>query len=205
MSELNNGFVSSQPESRTLIEEALEYAWDQVLAYQENPYPDLKNPELTPDEFVVLLAAERGVADWQPSDSKAQQRKTTANAFAIHSKAGTRYGLKGALEALGFSSSVVRGQQPYSISVEGRLDEQPLTAEISQRINSRVMAYKSERDTSNITLSRLQSGKKYRGLLLQSARIVRVIAAEPVPPIYVMDNPRSIALYSVKSVRIKHG
>ncbi|EKO3497129.1 phage tail protein [Vibrio fluvialis] len=205
MSEQNNGFVSAQPESRTLIEEALEYAWDQVLAHQENPYPDLKNPELTPDEFVVLLAAERGVADWQPGDSETQQRKTTANAFAIHSKAGTRYGLKGALEALGFTSSVVRGEQPYSISVEGRLDEQPLTAEISQRINSRVMTYKSERDTSNITLSRLQSGKKYRGLLLQSARIVRVIAAEPVPPLYVMDNPRSIALYSVKSVRIKHG
>ncbi|EKO3554156.1 phage tail protein I [Vibrio fluvialis] len=205
MSELNNDFVSAQPESRTIIEEALEYAWDQVLAQQANPYPDLKNPELTPDEFVVLLAAERGVADWQPSDSKAQQRKTTANAFAIHSKAGTRYGLKRALEALGFTSSVVRGEQPYSISVEGRLDEQPLTAEISQRINSRVMTYKSERDTSNITLSRLQSGKKYRGLLLQSARIVRVIAAEPVPPLYVMDNTRAVALYSVKSVRIKHG
>ncbi|ELV8648188.1 phage tail protein [Vibrio fluvialis] len=205
MSELNKDFVSAQPESRTVIEEALEYAWDQVLAQQENPYPDLKNPELTPDEFVVLLAAERGVADWQPSDSESQQRKTTANAFSIHSKAGTRYGLKGALEALGFTSSVVRGEQPYSINVEGRLDEQPLTAEISQRINSRVTTYKSERDSSTITLSRLHSAKKYRGLLLQSSRIVRVIAAEPVPPLYVMDNTRSIALYSVKSVRIKHG
>ncbi|PNH99604.1 phage tail protein [Vibrio diazotrophicus] len=205
MSEPNSGYASAQPESRTLIEEALEYAWDKILAQQENPYPDLKNPELTPDEFVVLLAAERGVADWQPSDSKAQQRKTTANAFSIHSKAGTRYGLKGALEALGFTSSVTRGELPYSISVDGRLGDQPLTADTSKRINSRVTTYKSERDTAVITLSRLHQANKYRGLFLQSTRTIRVVAAEPVPPIYAMDNIKAVAFYSVKSVRIKHG
>lgn len=205
MSELNNDFVSAQPESRTIIEEALEYAWDQVLAQQVNPYPELKNPELTPDEFVVLLAAERGVADWQPNDSKVQQRQTTVDAFSIHSKAGTRYGLKGALEALGFTSSVTRGELPYSITVEGRLGDQPLTAETSKRINARVTTYKSERDTAKTTLSRLHSAKKYRGLFLQSTRMIRVIAAEPVPPLFAMDNNRAVALYSVKSVRIKHG
>lgn len=205
MSEQNNGFVSVQPESRTIIEEALEFAWDRVLAQQVNPYPDLKNPELTPDDFVVLLAAERGVADWQPSDSKSQQRETTMNAFPIHSKAGTRYGLKSALKALGFSSSVAKGELPYSIEVEGRLDEEPLTAETSIRINSRISTYKSERDTAKTTLSRLHTGKCYRTLLLNCARIVRVIAAEPVPPTYAMDKKRTIASYSVKSVRIKHG
>ncbi|MGL4223829.1 MAG: phage tail protein [Vibrio sp.] len=205
MSDLSNEFVSAQPESRTLIEESLEYAWDKIIATQASPYPDLKNPALTPDEFVVLLAAERGVADWQPSDSPAQRRKTTINAFQIHSKAGTRQGLKSALEALGFASSVERGELPYSIKVEGLLDEAPLTAEISQRINSRVVTYKSERDSATITLSRLHPSAKRRALLLQRSSIVRVIAAEPAPPTYAMDHTRAVALYSVKSVRIKHG
>ncbi|HDZ9327794.1 TPA: phage tail protein [Vibrio cholerae] len=200
-----NEFVSVQPDNRTLIEESLEYAWARILALAPNPYPNLKNPQLTADEFVVLLAGERGVADWQPTDTIEQQRKTTDKAFPIHSKAGTRTGLKTALDALGFASAVTRGDAAYSIDVEGRLLDQPLTAEMSQRINARITAYKSERDSVTTTLSRLHSANKYRALVLHSARIVRVKAAEPIPPIYAMPKTRAIAIHSVKSVRIKHG
>ncbi|WP_249371363.1 phage tail protein [Vibrio sp. 2-2(8)] len=176
-----NEFVSVQPDNRTLIEESLEYAWARILALAPNPYPNLKNPQLTADEFVVLLAGERGVADWQPTDTIVQQRKTTDKAFPIHSKAGTRAGLKTALDALGFASAVTRGDAAYSIDVEGRLLDQPLTAEMSQRINARITAYKSERDSVTTTISRLHSANKYRALVLHSARIVRVKAAGPIP------------------------
>nr|MBF4449077.1 phage tail protein [Vibrio anguillarum] len=55
------------------------------------------------------------------------------------------------------------------------------------------------------TLSRLHSANKYRALVLHSARIVRVKAAEPIPPIYALPKTRAIVIHSVKSVRIKHG
>lgn len=200
-----NEFISVQPDNRTLIEESLEYAWDRILKQSTNPYPDLKNPMLTPDEFVVLLASERGVADWQPDDTLVQQRRTTDKAFKIHSKAGSRAGLKTALDALGFSSVVTRGEALYSIDVEGRLLDQPLTAEMSQRLHARISAYKSERDSVTTTLSRLHNAHQYRALLLHHARIVHVRAAEPIPPLYAMPKTRAIAIYSVKSVRIKHG
>ena len=204
MSEPNN-FISVQPDNRTFIEESLEYAWDRILKKQTNPYPDLKNPQLTPDDFVVLLASERGVADWQPKDSLEQQRNTTDKAFDIHSKAGSRTGLKAALDALGFSSAVSRGELKYSIEVEARLQDEPLTAELAQRVNKRIETYKSERDSVRTTLVRAHSAVKYRAMLLNGTHIVRVKAAEPIPPIFVIPKTRVVTIHSVKSVRIQHG
>ncbi|PMJ90295.1 phage tail protein [Vibrio sp. 10N.261.55.A7] len=149
-----NDFISVQPDNRTLVEESLEYAWQQLLKQTANPYPDLKNPLLTPDEFVVLLAGERGVADWQPNDTLDQQRQTTDKAFEIHSKAGTRLGLNRALSTLGFLSEVARGSLPYSLDIEAEVEKGALTGDLQKRLSQRVTTYKSERDSISLDLVR---------------------------------------------------
>ena len=63
MSDPNDAFISVQPNSASLIEEALEYAWTELIQSKSSPYPNLKQPLLTDKTFVALLAGERGVQD----------------------------------------------------------------------------------------------------------------------------------------------
>ena len=179
MSELIE-FISVQPDNRTLIEESLEYAWDRILKQSTSPYPDLKNPMLTPDEFVVLLASERGVADWQPADTIEQQRKTTDKAFPIHSKAGTRTGLKSALFALGFDAEIKKAELPYSIQITS-WSGHGIGNDVLGRVYSRTVQYKSERDSFSIRV-----GVKSQGVIFFGGAVVsapKVIIGPWVPPI----------------------
>lgn len=154
MLEPNYEFISVQPENRTRLEEALEYAWHKLIERAGSPYPDLRSPLTTQDDFVSLLAGERGVQDWQPSDTPIQRRETTARAFEIHSKAGSREGLKMAIEALGFSADIERSPLPYSLFFSAELEAESLSKEIQSRLHSRANAYKSERDTIDLRLVR---------------------------------------------------
>ncbi|MFH0267229.1 phage tail protein [Vibrio rumoiensis] len=209
MSKLNNRsyiekpFVSAQPENRTVIEEALEFAWHDMLTKVEQPYPDLKQPLYTPKEFISLLAGERGVLDWQPSDNEQQRRETADQAFDIHRKAGTRYGLRNALLPLGIDSTVNKGELPYSLVVDGKLSEQPLTAETSQRMNARLSSYKSERDSIDLTLSRSNNGAEVKAAIVQTARFIHVFAGVPVPPVSYGSNPRFGFVQSEKVIKIQ--
>lgn len=208
MSKLNNRsyiekpFISAQPENRTVIEEALEFAWHDMLTKVEQPYPDLKQPLYTQDEFVSLLAGERGVLDWQPSDDDQQRRETADKAFDIHRKAGTRYGLRNALLPLGIDSVVTKGEQPYSVVVDGKLSDRPLTAETSQRMNARLTSYKSERDSISLTLSRSNNGAETKAAIVQTARFIHVFAGVPVPPVSYGSNPKFGFVQSEKVIRV---
>ncbi|MEZ8095780.1 phage tail protein [Photobacterium swingsii] len=152
MSEPNNPFVSVQPENRTIIEEGLEYGWHKIISQQPNPYPNLKQPSYTPDEFVSLLAAERGVLDWQPSDTLEQRRKTAEQAFDIHRKAGTRSGITLALNALGFDAEVTRSTAPYSIDILCWRRNSTIDKFVVDRMISRIDHTKSERDSYELSL-----------------------------------------------------
>ncbi|WP_306331027.1 phage tail protein [Vibrio injensis] len=154
-----NEFISVQPDNRTLIEESLEYAWDRILKQSTSPYPDLKNPMLTPDEFVVLLASERGVADWQPIDTELHQRRTVDKAFEIHSKAGTRAGLVSAVRAVGYDADIQAGHKlkdpiPYHVEILAWREPSDVVDEKKiARLVSRINAYKSERDTIEVAMT----------------------------------------------------
>lgn len=195
-------FVSSQPENRTAIEEGLEFAWHHLLMQVEQPYPNLKQPLYTPAEFVSLLAGERGVLDWQPSDNEIQRRKTADRAFEIHRKAGTRAGLLGALSSLNIEANATKGSLPYSVIVDGRLSDLPLTADTSRRLNARVSHYKSERDTVSISLSRLNNGSQSRGCLIKTTRFVHVYAGIPKPPVSYGVSPRFGFIQSEKVIKV---
>lgn len=211
MSKLNNRsyiekpFISAQPENRTVIEESLEFAWHDMLTKIEQPYPDLKQPLYTQDEFVSLLAGERGVLDWQPSDDDQQRRETADQAFDIHRKAGTRYGLRNALLPLGIDSTVNKGELPYSLVVDGKLSEQPLTEETSQRMNARLESYKSERDSVALTLSRSSNGTETKAAMVQTARFIHVFAGVKKPPISYGTNPKFGFIQSEKVIKVQAG
>lgn len=198
-------FVSAQPENRTVIEEALELAWHDMLTKVEQPYPDLKQPLYTPKEFISLLAGERGVLDWQPSDDEQQRRETADKAFDIHRKAGTRYGLRNALLPLGIDSAVSKGELPYSIVVDGKLSDQPLTADTSQRMNARLSSYKSERDSIELTLSRSNNGAETKAAIVQTARFIHVYAGVKKPPISYGTNPKIGFVQSEKVIKVRAG
>ncbi|MBD1572884.1 phage tail protein [Vibrio sp. S17_S38] len=198
----DKSFISAQPENRTVIEEALEFAWHDMLTNVEQLYPDLKQPLYTQDEFVSLLAGERGVLDWQPSDDDQQRRETADKAFDIHRKAGTRYGLRNALLPLGIDSVVTKGEQPYSVVVDGKLSDRPLTAETSQRMNARLTSYKSERDSIALTLSRSSNGTETKAAIVQTAKFIHVFAGVPVPPVYYGSNPKFGFVQSEKVIRV---
>lgn len=199
----DKSFISAQPENRTVIEESLEFAWHDMLTKVEQPYPDLKQPLYTQDEFVSLLAGERGVLDWQPSDDDQQRRETADKAFDIHRKAGTRYGLRNALLPLGIDSVVTKGEQPYSVVVDGKLSDRPLTAETSQRMNARLTSYKSERDSIALTLSRSNNGAETRAAIVQTAKFIHVFAGVPVPPVSYGSNPKFGFVQSEKVIKVQ--
>lgn len=164
-------FISVQPENRTRIEESLEYAWDQLIAELPDPYPNLKQPLDTAAEFVDLLAQERGVLDYQPGDTATQKRQTTDRAFQIHSKAGTRSGLKDALDALGFDSTVEKANEPYAITVTADIEADSLTQALQERLEARVTAYKSERDSVAMEVVRGTQIPIYCGVLVETGVI----------------------------------
>ncbi|AUI88161.1 phage tail protein I [Vibrio azureus] len=159
MSELNKAFISVQPNNASLIEEALEYGWAQLLHSLPCPYPNLKQPLLTAPPFVALLAGERGVRDWQPKDTPQSQRKTVDKAFEIHRKAGTRLGLSIALDAIDCDVDVIPWHQmtprapPYHIECIATQRSQALDKAATTRVLSRIESTKSERDTVHLIMA----------------------------------------------------
>ncbi|WP_318438155.1 phage tail protein [Photobacterium leiognathi] len=159
ISEETEPFISVQPENRTLIEEALEYAWYILLVHQHDPFPELKQPQLTSKQFVSLLAGERGVTDWRPEDSLDQQRKTAHNAFEIHRKAGTRRGLVVAMDALDCDIEITpwyrmkNSPGPYYLDILAWKRNSAVDQQAANRLLHRIDSTKSERDTVNLMLA----------------------------------------------------
>lgn len=171
MSDPNNGFVSVQPNNSSLIEESLEFAWGEIIKSHACPYPNLKQPLLTDESFVALLAGERGVTDWQPKDTLESQRKTADRAFDIHRKAGTRFGLNVALDAIDCDIEVTPWHQmqpvhaPYHIECVAWQRNKPVDKAAANRMLSRIENTKSERDTIDLIIALgVDSGFEFSGV-----------------------------------------
>lgn len=200
-----NDFISIQPENRTLIEEGLEFALAAVVAEHDSPYPLLKNAQFTSVQCVSLLAAERGVLDFRPEDTELQRRSSVEHAFLIHKKAGTRKGLIDAINMLNIDAEIKRGEMPYSLHILGKLALQPMTIETSIRLNARINAYKSERDSITVILSRALKGGKTKAVHVNSAKIIHHLAGVAIPPTFYALKTRVGFMSSIKTVRVKHG
>lgn len=189
-------FVSVQPQNTTAIEEALEYAWDQLITGQSDPYPMLKQPLYTADEFVALLAGERGVFDWQPNDSIAQQRQTANQAFAIHRSAGTRSGLRLSLGVIDSELEVTPWYQvddapgPYYLKCVAWRKHHPITKALTERLLSRIEHVKSERDSVDLYMAfGLESSLGLGGATSRPLVIDDVSRQGKMPPVAPLYGP----------------
>lgn len=193
-------FLSVQPESASTLEEALEFAWQQVIKAQNSPYPNLKQPSLTNAEFVDLIAGERGVLDWQPNDTLEQRRKTAGDAFNIHRLAGTRTGLSVALQAIDADLEVTPWHKmanppgPYHIDVVAWRENAPITQENTQRVRDRLEYTKSERDTISLTMAMaLKTSHAISGGMSRASVIDDAAANALMPPIETLSAPVAIS------------
>lgn len=117
------------------------------LATTEDVYSWLHDPLKTDTRLLDLMAKEAGVKDWFFDDSELAKRQSIDLAHQIMQKAGTRTGLKDALEALGLGAIVSKGEQKYSLNISAEVPDGALSPELYSRINQRIQNYKSERDS----------------------------------------------------------
>ncbi|MBV7264317.1 phage tail protein I, partial [Photobacterium sp. WH24] len=96
------------PNNRTPFERSFEEGMKD-LATTEDVYSWLHDPLKTDTRLLDLMAKEAGVKDWFFDDSEQAKRQSIDLAHLIMQKAGTRTGLKDALEALGISAQVIKG------------------------------------------------------------------------------------------------
>ena len=175
---LTSEHESLLPSNRTTLTRAFEEAI-KLTAKVENPYPWLLDPQQTLVELLDYLASESGVSDWYSEDSEKIRRDTVEQAPIIMREAGTIGGLKNALVALGFDAEIEKGEKEFSLDIVAFLDESPLSEDAIQRVNSRVEMYKSERDTTNVNISRQALCTSYIGV---TSEIGVTMTSEPYVP-----------------------
>lgn len=155
--------LSVLPPNRSLLEAGLDLAFDKLLERIAPPFPALMDPQATPAEFLPYLAADRGVADWNPAAPESERRATTALAWAIKRQAGTRRALIHAVESMELAAKVTSWHElkpagvPYSFTVEATVERPWLIGDFP-RLWRRLNDAKSERDNLELVLAHETSG-----------------------------------------------
>ncbi|HAS6054666.1 TPA: hypothetical protein I7122_18205 [Vibrio vulnificus] len=167
------------PDNRTTFERSYEEG-SKALVKSEGALSWLNDPQLTRVELLDWMAKELGVLDWFYVDTSQTKRDSVEQAASIQRSAGTRSGLTKALKAIGVDAEIVRGNKPYSIAIKtwapSVIDESAI-----RRISSRVTAYKSERDSFELSVGFKSTGQMCIGGVVVSAP--RVLVGPWVPPI----------------------
>ncbi|ELH7952691.1 phage tail protein I [Vibrio fluvialis] len=164
------------PTNRTPFERAFEEGIKE-LANTPELYSWLHDPSKTDAALLDMMAQEEGVLDWFFDDSEASKRESILKSKEIMRLSGTRGGIKSALKALGVESEVKKGNLRYHLMVEGFLSDQPMSSEMSRRINSRINSYRSERDSVSLTMTRSHGMNKNRALVIGVTKVVQVSPA----------------------------
>lgn len=159
------------PDNRTPYEQAYEQAIADLMS-NEDFYSWLTDPQKTRADLLDIMAKEAGVADWFASDSESDKRDSIEKSIFIHQKSGTRQGIIEALEALGCTAQIKRGEKPYSLEVFNLITDKPLTEDLQKRLNSRVSSVKSERDSINLELGRFWLGNVQKVAIFQKQRTI---------------------------------
>lgn len=154
------------PSNSSALERALDIGFGLLLDRVVVPFPELLDPEQTPVEFLPYLAADRGVDEWDPNASEAEKRLTVALAWPTKRQAGTRAALENAIKGLQLVPNVTAWHEqtpkgaPYSFTVRA-FAEQPYSEEINDRLDQRLAAAKSERDTLTVSIGLSATGIEY--------------------------------------------
>ena len=174
------------PINSSLLERGLEQAWQKLLGHLDPPFPHLMTPERTPAAFLPYLAADRGVSEWQSTDSEQRKRDAVALSWPIKRLAGTKAALIHAIESMGYTAEVTPWYalspqgQPYSFRVISRT-----TAGFAQgdfdRLMARLEDAKAERDTLNLDITTEVHGQVRTAIYTSSGAEVTVYPASPQP------------------------
>lgn len=150
----------------SLLERAIDIGFGHFLERIVSPFPELFDPEQTPAEFLPYLAADRGVDEWDPDASEAEKRLTVALAWPTKRQAGTRAALENAIKGLQLVPDVKAWHEqtpkgaPYSFTVRAFANA-PYSQEINARLDQRLAAAKSERDTLTVSIGLTATGPLY--------------------------------------------
>ncbi len=145
------------PDNKSLLERGLELAFSELLYDIKNPFPSLLNPEKTDQHILPHLAQERGVPEWDAQAPESEKRQTVKNIWPIRRTAGTKKGVRLAVESLEYDAEVEPGYktggEPYTFTVTAwkRPDTVPLQ-ETANRMLDHVSDAKSERDEFQLRL-----------------------------------------------------
>lgn len=168
MSDLDETRNSVIPINRSPLEAGLDLVFAKLLERIDPPFPELMDPTRTPVDFLPYLAADRGVAEWDPDAPEAEKRITVELAWPTKRQAGTRRALENAVKGLQLTPEVVAWHEqtppgaPYSFTVRA-FSDRPYTEEIDARLDRRIADAKSERDTLSVSVGLSAFGTHYIG------------------------------------------
>lgn len=150
----------------SILERGIDIGFGHFLEQILAPFPELLDPSKTPAEFLPYLAADRGVDEWNPAASEAEKRLTVALAWPTKRQAGTRAALENAIKGLQLVPDVTAWHEqtpkgsPYSFTVRAFANA-PYSQEINTRLDQRLAAAKSERDTLTVSIGLTATGPLY--------------------------------------------
>lgn len=150
----------------SILERGIDIGFGHFLEQILAPFPELLDPSKTPAEFLPYLAADRGVDEWNPDADETEKRLTVALAWPTKRQAGTRAALENAIKGLQLLPDVTAWHQqtpkgsPYSFTVRAFADA-PYSQEINARLDQRLAAAKSERDTLTVSIGLTATGPLY--------------------------------------------
>jgi phage tail P2-like protein len=152
--------VEILPSNRTRLEEGFLLAFDNLLNSVEAAFPDLLNAKTCPDGTLLLLANDRGVSDYELSDSEDNQRSTIDNAWLTRMLAGTEAGLDFALDTLDYESQLTPWYKqepvgsPYELEVTAwERGNKPVDVDKAHRLEKYLYGASNERDELTLTLA----------------------------------------------------
>lgn len=174
---MSHNYKSPYADNAAPIEKAIGNAHRAQLFKQGSPYPALLQPLNTPSQFLSAFAQERGVIDWYDSDSEAVKRATVNDSLKFLKKSGTRAAISEALGALNITAEFIKADRPYTLFVDGFLQDEAIDMETIARVERRINNYKSERDTIELSLIRADSAPVFVGVQLQVCDVVSYGAA----------------------------
>lgn len=196
------------PANASLLERAIESAFEELLVGIEAPFPELLDPQRTPVAFLPYLASDRGVSEWVSDAPEAEKRATIARAWPLKRQAGKGQALAYAVEALGFDVDLVPWHEqepaapPFALRIEARTDE-TVDETKTQRLVTRLGDAKAERDTLTLRMLRESHQTLTIGSAIAQGTHLR-LGPRPAVPAPATATPRTGQAYHVARTTTIH-
>jgi|OM-RGC.v1.010694482 phage tail protein, P2 protein I family len=147
------------PDNKSALERAIELALAEQLYQHASPFPGLLNAETTTNKLLPFLAHDAQVPIWDDDAPDELKRRLARDAWIVRRLAGTKKGIKTALESLGFKGEITpwyeQSAEPYSLEIITAWEHgnNPVNVANAKKLLSYIDEAKSERDTVTLSLA----------------------------------------------------